>query len=293
VTPTYTEISASYTQTNVSCNGGSDGSLTVNSASGGSGGAYTVSLDGVNYFALPKTFSSLIATGYTLNVKASNGAVKGISVTITQPSAQTATTTVTANDTSGCNGSIQITSTGGVFPKTYRVYLDSTAPYTTCGGTLVTTITGVTDATATQNVNSLCAGGYCVEVTDANGCIVNSTVVEVVNLTNFVTLDVYATDTNSTRANVILYYNINSGGSINLVTNSQLPSPCGYIGSITGLSRFDVVTFTTTSGYVMSGTSNSTSCPTPGGGSITYTYNVVATSGIRSVALAIDSGSPL
>ena len=74
-----------------------------------------------------------------------------------------------------------------------------------------------------------------------------------------------------------------------MVTNSQLNSICDMVGSITGLSQNDVVTFYTTSNYVMSGTSNSTGCPTPAGGSTTYQYTVTVTSGTRSVALGIDS----
>ena len=43
------DISASISQTNVSCNGGSNGTITVSSASGGSGGAYTASINNIDY----------------------------------------------------------------------------------------------------------------------------------------------------------------------------------------------------------------------------------------------------
>ena len=171
-----------------------------------------------------------------------------------------------------------------------------TGPFNISG----TTNLGVTTLIQSGIAKSTLEAGY--EITIPDDTITGGTVASTGTCTTsqswtkpqgFVTLDVYATDTNAIRQNLTLYYTVNGGGSINLVTSSQLPSPCGLIGSITGLSRFDQVVFTTVGGYVMSGTSNSTSCPTPGGGSASYTYSVTATSGTRSVALGLDSGAPV
>ena len=170
---------ASVSQSNVSCNGGSNGSITVSSPSGGSGSGYTYSKDGTNYQA-GVTFSSLSVGAYTIYVKDSAGCVNAVTtVTITQPSAQEAT--IVVNTYTSCNGSangeITLSSTGGTFPKTYRLYADTSAPYNTCGGTLVGTYTNKTSGAPSETVGSIDEYGYCVEVTDANGCVTSSGVV--------------------------------------------------------------------------------------------------------------------
>jgi hypothetical protein len=170
---------ASVSQSNVSCNGGSNGSITVSSPSGGSGSGYTYSKDGVNYQA-GATFSSLTAGSYTIYVKDGAGCVNAIStISITQPDAQVATITVNgyASCNGGADGAITLGSTGGTFPKTYRLYADTSAPYVTCGGTLVGTYSNVSAGSPTVYVTSIDEYGYCVEVTDANGCVTNSGVV--------------------------------------------------------------------------------------------------------------------
>ena len=162
--------------TNVSCNGGSNGSIATSSPLGGNSGVYTVSIDGFDYFSFPKTFSNLTAGNYTVYVKDYLGCVQSYAEAITQPTAQSASISNVVNapcaDPSG--GSLTISSGGGVWPKTYRLYEDETSPYDTCGGTLRATYTGVTSDTPSRNVTSLTSGGYCLEVTDANGCVTNS-----------------------------------------------------------------------------------------------------------------------
>ena len=168
--------SATISQTNVSCNGGSDGSITVSNPLCGNSGVYTVSIDAFNYYSLPKTFSSLASDSYTVYIKDSQGCVAGYGVGISQPTAQIASITNTVNPTCAntSGGSLDVTSSGGVFPKTYRLYEDESAPYTTCGGTLVETWTNVTSGSPSRSKTGLTGGGFCLEVTDANGCITNS-----------------------------------------------------------------------------------------------------------------------
>ena len=171
---------ASVSQGNVTCNGGSNGSISVSSPSGGSGSGYTYSRDGVNYQS-SGTFSSLTAGGYDIYIKDGVGCVNYLTtITITQPSAQAAT--ITVNTFATCNGvadgAITLSSSGGTFPKTYRLYADTSAPYVTCGGTLVGTYTGVTSGSPSVSVTGIDEYGYCLEVTDNNGCVTNSSVVE-------------------------------------------------------------------------------------------------------------------
>ena len=81
-----------------------------------------------------------------------------------------------ADVASGIDGVMALSSSGGVFPKTYRLYEDTSFPYNTCGGDLIGTYGTGTYGT-TFNVSDLTPGGYCLEVTDANGCVTNSGVV--------------------------------------------------------------------------------------------------------------------
>jgi len=164
--------------TNINCNGGSDGSIATSNPLGGNSGAYTVSLTGgpSDYYAFPKTFTNLTAGTYTVYVKDASGCVASYEAIVTEPTSQTASisspTDPTCTDPSG--GSLTISSTGGVWPKTYRLYEDTTSPYTSCGGTLIATYTGVTSGSPSRTVTGLTSGGFCLEVTDANGCVVNS-----------------------------------------------------------------------------------------------------------------------
>jgi len=137
--------------TDITCNGGTDGSLTA-TGSGGTG-AYEYSIDGGVTYQTSGAFSNLPAGSYTITVAA--GGKKGCSsvcnVTITEPAALTCSnvgTDVTCNGAS--DGTATVTPAGGV------------APYTFAWGTTPTQ----TAMTATM----LPAGSFSVTVTDANGC---------------------------------------------------------------------------------------------------------------------------
>jgi len=107
-------------QTNVTCNGGNDGSITVNPASGGSGSGYTYS-DGGAYQS-STTFSGLTAGSYTITAKDSNGCLSaGVPVTITQPTALNlglAETDVTIYG--GSNGTVRVPRTANTTNITFE-----------------------------------------------------------------------------------------------------------------------------------------------------------------------------
>jgi hypothetical protein len=175
---------ATITVTNVSCNGGSNGAIATSSPFGGNSGVYTVSINGSDYFSFPKTFTNLTSGSYTIYVKDYLGCVASYSQTVTQPTAQTAALSVVTLPTcSGSsynsNGVLQLTSSGGVFPKTYKLYADTSSPYNDCfSGTEVGTWTNVTSGGATFNATGLTYYGYCLQVTDANGCVTNTGITE-------------------------------------------------------------------------------------------------------------------
>ncbi|MCC7233542.1 MAG: T9SS type A sorting domain-containing protein, partial [Bacteroidia bacterium] len=127
---------ASCSGTDVSCNGGLDGSATV-SASGG-----TAPYSGTG------TFSGLAAGTYTYSVTDNNGCTASCTVTINEPAALVASCSGTDISCNGANdGTATVTASGG------------TAPYTGTG-----TTTG------------LAAGTYTYTVTDNNGCTASCSV---------------------------------------------------------------------------------------------------------------------
>jgi hypothetical protein len=163
--------------TQVSCNGGSDGTITVSNISGGIGGPYSVKLNSNGTYQVTttsRTYSSLTSGYYEIYVKDSNNNETIIGINVTQPALNVPTITIIDSQ------SLNASSSGGVWPKTYRLNQDTSSPYVSgeCGDTLVVTINNVTESNATQLIEGLASGYYCLEVTDANGCIVNSGLTE-------------------------------------------------------------------------------------------------------------------
>ncbi|MCX6261263.1 MAG: gliding motility-associated C-terminal domain-containing protein [Bacteroidia bacterium] len=142
------------TQINVSCQGGSIGSVIV----AGWGGTlpYLYSIDG-GAFQASGTFGSLSAGTYTITVRDAALDIFNIPVTITE--AEALDVTVSGEDVhcfGGNSGSVTATVTGGTGPYTYswNSLPEQTTP----------TATGLT------------AGTYTVTITDANGCTATNNV---------------------------------------------------------------------------------------------------------------------
>ncbi len=138
-------LTATTSQTNVTCNGLNNGTITVNT----SGGTPPYTFLGNPLPAGPITIPSLAPNTYAGPISDANGCTFAVSETITQPSVLGVTeihTNVSCN--AGTNGNITITVTGGTIPYSFN-----------WGGGVVT-----------QNRTNLAAGNYSVTVTDANSC---------------------------------------------------------------------------------------------------------------------------
>ena len=147
-----TAITVTATNTNVSCNGGSNGTLTV-SATGGTPG-YTYSINGTTFQA-STSFTGLAAGSYTITVKDANNCTSSTIKVITQPAALAILDdgTSPASCANTTDGASFITPTGGTTPYTYAW-------------------TGPSSFTSTtqDQVFNLAPGTYAVTVTDANSC---------------------------------------------------------------------------------------------------------------------------
>ncbi|MBS1637550.1 MAG: PKD domain-containing protein, partial [Bacteroidetes bacterium] len=138
--------------TNVSCNGGNNGVISISSSGGTAPYAYTLFPGNI----ISSNFSSLSPGNYTVVTNDAAGCSKTSTVTINQP---TSVSSVIGYTNANCgmqtgNASISITS-GGVPPFTYQ--------WLPAGGT---------GSVST----ALAAGSYTVKVSDNNGCLTLNTV---------------------------------------------------------------------------------------------------------------------
>ena len=176
--PNATITASNYNGYTISCNGGSDGSIAVSGGSGGTGSGYSASTDNSTWFALPKTFYNLnyANSPYNIYIKDSSNCVQTYSVSMTQPTAQTACIYLNTCDNGTGIGKVDVTSSGGVWPKVYRLYRDFSSPYDNyTKDYLISTVSGVTSAASTVTFSNLTAGGdYFAEITDANGCVIST-----------------------------------------------------------------------------------------------------------------------
>ena len=147
--PALLEVST-VVDTNVSCNSGTTGSVTINVTGGTSPFDYVINgttWSGVSSATLPIT--GLSAGTYPVTVTDNNGCTATGSVTITQPAAIAASGVVTnVSCNGGNNGAINLTATGGTGAYTYLW----------------------SNSAVTEDLTDLSAGTYSVTVTDANGC---------------------------------------------------------------------------------------------------------------------------
>jgi gliding motility-associated-like protein len=197
---TVASISTIGSKTDVSCNGGSNGSATVVPSGGVAPYTYSWSPAG----GTAATATGLSAGTYTVIVTDNSGCQSTRTFTISQPATPVSGTRVVTNVAcnGGTNGTINLTPTGG------------TAPYTFNWGGGITT----------EDRTGLAAGTYTVIITDANGCTgtVNATVTQP------------ATPVSATTVVTNIACNGGSNGSINLTpSGGSSPYTFNWGGGIT------------------------------------------------------------
>lgn len=134
--------------TNVSCNGGTDGAVDITVTGGTPPYSYSWSNG-----AISQDLNNVPAGVYSGVITDANGCSFTASVTVGQPAALAASTTVTnVNCFGDATGTVDLSITGGTAPYTYAW----------------------SNGANTEDLLNVVAGTYNVVVTDANGCTVNA-----------------------------------------------------------------------------------------------------------------------
>jgi gliding motility-associated-like protein len=174
-------------KTDVLCNGGVTGTITVNQPAAGTP-PYSYSLNRITWQGSP-VFSGLAAGTYTVYFRESNGCENSLSITVSEPGVLSATVSTVAAICNGeSNGVINVTPAGGIQPYEYSINA------------------GV--SWQNSNIFNMAAGNYSVTIRDVNGCTARQliTVAEPALLT--------ATSTNSNAT-----CNGGNDGTITVVAN--------------------------------------------------------------------------
>ena len=135
--------------TDVSCFGGDDGAIDITVTGGIEPYTYTWDVEPSG----AQDQSVLVAGTYGVTVADASGNVASASFTVGTPTAMTITNSVITNETgNGCNGSIDISVSGGVLPYTFQW----------------------SNGMDSEDIDDLCKGDYSVVIIDANGCVLLS-----------------------------------------------------------------------------------------------------------------------
>ncbi|WP_204336005.1 T9SS type B sorting domain-containing protein [Leptobacterium flavescens] len=121
-----TPVAFTLTPTDVSCNGGSDGTITVNLDASNDEPPYLYSLDGGTTTQTSPLFTGLTAGPYNVTVISSKGCTLTVATNIGEPAALTATAASTLfscdpTDNTVNDAQITVTPAGGTAPYTYSI----------------------------------------------------------------------------------------------------------------------------------------------------------------------------
>jgi len=154
--PVGPQLTATATTTDVLCNGGNTGTITVTAPIPGTA-PYQYSLDNVTWQA-SNVFNGLTAGAYTVYFNEAYGCSGTLNINVNEPMALTATTaTVPVVCNGENNGTITVTPNGGVTPYEYSIDGGTTwqpsNTFAVAVGTYTITIRDFNGCTRTENVN--------------------------------------------------------------------------------------------------------------------------------------------
>ncbi|MDQ3111890.1 MAG: PKD domain-containing protein [Bacteroidota bacterium] len=266
-----TSPTSTQTHTNVSCNGGCNGTATVNASGGTAGYTYSWAPSG----GTGATTTGRCAGTFTCTITDANGCVITRTFNITQPPALTATSSSTPANCGGNTGTVTANPSGGTPVYTYSW---NTAPVQNT-------------ATAT----GLPSGSYTCTITDANGC--TTTTIAVVGSTGGITGSITASTNVScfggsngsataapSGGSAPYVYSWNSAPPQSTATATGLPAgsyTCtitdagGCIATVTvTITQPTAVTATVTQvNAICNGGNTGSATVTPSGGTPVYTYS--------------------
>lgn len=141
--------------TNLLCFNDNTGSIDINAAGGTA--PYTYSFDGGTTFIVQDLAQNLAAGNYNVEVMDANGCLSTSAQVITEPAdlVVNAQNTTDASCFGDCDGTASVVIVGGTGAYNY-------------------VWPGIVPPVNAPNIAGLCAGGYSVDVTDANGCLVQA-----------------------------------------------------------------------------------------------------------------------
>jgi len=277
-------FSATVTQTNVSCNGGTNGSATVNATGATAPYSYQWSPTG----GTAKTASGLAAGTYTVTIQDANTCTYTANVTITEPAVLAATTSQTnVLCNGGATGTATVTASGGTLNYTYL--------WSPSGGTAATA-TGLT------------AGNYSCLITDNNGCTLTKTfTINQPSVLTATTSQINATCVVGGQASVTpsggttpYYYLWSNGVTTQTVTGLSAGNYSALITDANGCTitkNFTITTINTLvatvsqTNVLCNGSNTGTATVVPSGAPGPYTYVWAPTGGTASTATGLSAGN--
>lgn len=311
-------LTATLASTNITCNGASDGAITVSSAAGGNG-SYAYSIDGGSNWFSSGSFTAL--TGNTYNVLVRDAAHTSCFIdldgsgntTITQPAvlgALVASTNVTCNGSN--NGIISVTSPTGGY-GTYEFSRDGGGTWQS-SGSFTSLANGTYNLLIRDAANALCS----VDLDGSSGTIITQPIaltatVTATNVTSFGADDATISITSPAGGSGSYEYSINgggnwstsgtfgglSGGNYNVQIRDALSTSCaidldGVANTVVQQPTAPLSATLTSTNISCSGSSDGTitfSSPAGGYGTYEYTINGGATWSTSSTFTGLSSGS--
>ena len=144
---------------NVSCFGGNDASVEV--ITSGAHAPYIYQWFGPNgFYSTTSSISSLYAETYSVTVSDTNNCTVNTSINLTEPAALIFTSLASTDATclGACDGTVEISLTGGTAPYTGHAQNNNT------GNSLMNLLSG------DSLFGGVCAGDYTISLSDAHGC---------------------------------------------------------------------------------------------------------------------------